>query len=274
MDYRVEVITPAGRKRYLEILYKYLKSQKDCFDTWQLWLNTNEREDIEYMRSLESENSWIKCYICPVPFNGTNTIYAFFGDNTKRDDTIYIRLDDDIVYLEGGFISKLKALRLKYREPFFIYPNIINNAIISHLHYRAGNVTYPRHFGYGVLDSVGWNNGEAAEAVHKNFLRDVQSGDLTNWHRSFNTWKLYDFERVSINSLAFFGSDMKLVEKIKMDEEVHISVEIPRQFNRPNLIVSSPLCAHFAFYTQRPHLERQGGLVLAQYKALAEQLGE
>ena len=34
------IVTPAGRKRYLAILIKYLVKQKHSFDSWQIWCNT------------------------------------------------------------------------------------------------------------------------------------------------------------------------------------------------------------------------------------------
>lgn len=40
------VIIPAGRKRYLEILLNYLKFYKDEYDRLDIWLNTNNKEDI------------------------------------------------------------------------------------------------------------------------------------------------------------------------------------------------------------------------------------
>ena len=54
------VVTPAGRKKYLEKLYLHLKNQKQDFHYWHLWVNTSDINDINYMKELEKNNLWIK----------------------------------------------------------------------------------------------------------------------------------------------------------------------------------------------------------------------
>lgn len=271
-EFRCEVVTPAGRKRYIEILYKHLNSQKTDFDVWQLWLNTTNEEDIAYMKQLEVENSWIRCVDLKVPHNGSASIYSFF-EETKDENTIYIRLDDDIVYLSPNFIRDLKDIRLKYTEPFFIYPNIINNAVISHLHYRNKLVEFPSFVGYDCLDKTGWNNPHFCEAIHKAFLNSIVRNEekgLELWRKSFNVWSLDCFERVSINCLAWFGSAMKNdIVNIDPNEETWIACDIPKKFNIYNMIVNGPVCAHYAFYTQRDHIDKNTN-ILSRYKAIAD----
>jgi hypothetical protein len=41
---------------------------------------------------------------------------------------MYIRLDDDVVWLEENFFKDMIEFRINNPEPLFIYPNIINNA--------------------------------------------------------------------------------------------------------------------------------------------------
>ena len=52
---KIEIVTPAGRQRYLELLFLHLKSQKADFHHWTLWLNTNNQADIDYCKKLEKE---------------------------------------------------------------------------------------------------------------------------------------------------------------------------------------------------------------------------
>ena len=130
------IVTPAGRERYLQTLVKYIKREVGTFDEWHLWLNTNIQSDIDYCRQLEQTYSWIKVITIPTVNEVLLTnIYKFFK-YAQDIDSVYIRLDDDIVYLEPGFFDKLFKKRLENPEPFLVYPNIINNAIISHIHQR------------------------------------------------------------------------------------------------------------------------------------------
>jgi hypothetical protein len=44
---KVVVVTPAGRKQYLEILFKYILNLKSVITEYRLWVNTTNNDDIE-----------------------------------------------------------------------------------------------------------------------------------------------------------------------------------------------------------------------------------
>ncbi len=266
---RCEICTPAGRKQYLSILYKYLVSQRSEFECWQLWVNTTNDADIEYMKELARQNDWIKLIPCPVRPNNIDTIGLFFPENATREDTLYIRFDDDVVFMELDFIKKLKLARLLNPVPFLVYPNIINNAIISNLHYRNLLIKYEKTPGYACMDDVGWKDAYFTEAVHHAFLKSLQVGDISQWKKSFNVWKCHDYERVSINCIAWFGGMMKPF-KFSFEEEQILSVEIPKSIKRANYIFNDPVCVHYAFGPQREHLDTTD--ILQQYCDLATKI--
>ncbi len=63
-EYKIVVVTPAGRKKYLDIFKKriYAEMDKGVIDGWQLWQNTVNQEDIDYLASMEAENPKVKRY--------------------------------------------------------------------------------------------------------------------------------------------------------------------------------------------------------------------
>lgn len=77
---KIIVVTPAGRERYLKILYKYLNFQKNDFDEWHLWLNTKNIYDLKYMQKLYNENNFIKLINRNIPHEklGTNKGIRYF----------------------------------------------------------------------------------------------------------------------------------------------------------------------------------------------------
>lgn len=264
---RKVVVTPAGRKRYLELLLEHMQREynTDAFAQWDLWLNTNVAEDIDYCRSLASQYSWIK--IVEVPdINSVNNrnIYKFFK-YACDPETVYVRLDDDIVYVEPGFFDKIYHFRITNPEPFLIYGNIINNAIISHIHQRNGLFTYNKLGGYKCMDDVGWKDHLYAETVHRAFLQDLKEGNISKWHKSFGTWTCFDYERVSINCIAWLGKTFKEFEgDVGVDEEAWLSVDKPKMMSKPNVIFGDAIVAHFSFFTQRSHLDNTD--LLQKYK--------
>ena len=56
-------------------------------------------------------------------------IFRFFK-YASDPNSVYIRLDDDVLYLEPNFCKKMFNFRIENKEPFVVFGNIINNAVI------------------------------------------------------------------------------------------------------------------------------------------------
>jgi len=251
------IVTPAGRKRYLEILLNNLLKQKKHFSVWQLWLNTENQEDIDYCKSLEKQYDWIKCYDLDIPFAGIVSIHTFFKYATDKD-CVYIRLDDDIVYIEKDFVRKLSASRRKNPEPFLIYANIVNNSICDHIHQRIGALPYSvGRINYNVLDDVGWRSGIVAEQKHKVFFDHIENGTL-NAYKFSPQWILKSDhpEHCSINAISWLGSRFAEFEgRVGENEEIWLSIDKPTADHTHNIICGDALCVHYAFWPQRDHVD-------------------
>jgi hypothetical protein len=254
------IVTPAGRRQYLHILHIHLQRQKSDFAEWHLWLNTSVPEDIAYMHELARTNDWVKIITDPQsnPAEGSLNIHRFFKHATNAN-TVYIRLDDDVVYLEDGFIRKLYNARIKNPDYFLVYANIINNAVIAHKHQMSGTFAYRDLLEPGCMGNA-WKDPAIAEELHRQFLKDAKANDVHRWHQSFADFAVT--ERVSINAIAFFGSVFSTLQ-VGADEEDWLSVAYLRDTGKKNLVTSSAICAHYAFHTQRAHLD--GTDILQQY---------
>jgi hypothetical protein len=276
------VVTPAGRKRYLEILIKYLiKAKKEQqFDRWDLWLNTDVQENIDYCEYVSNTYDWINIVKLnrmvlegDIAYKMTN-IFRFFKYACNKD-SVYIRLDDDVLYLEPNFFNNMFNFRIKNKEPFIVFGNIINNAMISHLHQRNNllDINYPTIVHYNCLDYTGTHDHKFCELIHNKFINDIKNNKIDKWKTSFKIWKTYENERVSVNCVSWLGEtffDLDFITyDIDIDEEHWLSVDAPRNYNRYNVIYNDAIVAHFAFYTQRAMLESQTD-ILQKYKELSE----
>jgi hypothetical protein len=256
------IVTPAGRKRYLEILLSYLIKYKDEFDRWDIWLNTENKEDIEYIKFISSQYDFIKIIYPDVKVNGNLSIGSFFKDY-KNPNEFYIRLDDDIVYIEKNSLKILFEKRIKDKDSFLLYGNIINNAVITHIHQRTGNLS--NHYGfssYNCMCNIGWSNSIFAESLHRDFLsnKDKISFVLPDWY-------LFNNERVSINVISWRGDEfLKFNGNVGLDEEQWLSVDKPKSIGKYNKIIGNTLFVHYSFYTQREHLDKTD--ILEKYKEL------
>ena len=262
------IVTPAGRRVYLEILLNYLNCYKNEFDRWDIWLNTAIKEDIEYINTLEREYDFINVKrIHNASHYDIRSIFHCFKDCTK-DDEVYLRLDDDIVYIHPGSLTKMFNFRVLNSEPFLIYGNIINNSIITHIHQRIKNINInDKKAGYNCTDGTGWSDPYFAEQIHNIFLENID-----NVEKFFMpNWELMEFERVSINAISFTGKEFKNFNgEVDPEEEYWLSSVKPKLINRPNLILGDAIFVHFAFNPQRQYLETTN--LLNRYLTLSKNI--
>ncbi len=254
------ITTPAGRKRYMEILLTYLKKQKNSFDEYHIWLNTLNTEDISYLKGLSEEYEWIKLIEPSVEYSGNLSIYTFFKSYAKENE-VYLRLDDDIVFMEDGAMDRIFKFRIDNPQYFLVYGNIFNNSVITHIHQRIGAISLERGFnpykcfteGDGTA-AMGWEDGVFAAFIHENFIEDVKQNTLNKY--KFPKWILAEYQRVSINCISWLGSEFaKFSGEVGKDEEQWLSVDKPKSIKKPNVIYGDAIFSHYAFHTQRPFMD-------------------
>ena len=261
-------VTPAGRERYLRILVPYLLQNRHVLDEHVFWINTEIKEDIDFIKKTCAEYpNFFKYQESKVPINGNHSIAHFF-ENCPDKNTMYIRFDDDICFIEKNAISNLVKFRKENQEYFLVFGNIINNAICNFINQKNGAL--PPEIGkltYNCMCPEGWENGQVAINIHKHFISDVEKNRVDKY--KFDKWVLNDYERVSINFISWFGRDLKLlkakvglvVNNYVIEEEPWLTEFFPRKFKIKNCICGDAIVSHLAFYTQRKEIETQTTLL-------------
>ncbi len=261
--HKLVVVTPAGRRRYLSVLAQYVLHDPDV-DEWQLWLNSPDGDDTAFVGSL----SWhpkVRVVGVPAPYDGplAYRIHHFYATATGPQ-TVYVRLDDDVVYYAPGSVRSLAARRLSTPDPFIVYGNVLNTARSTFFHHALGRL--PLHAGCRneCMDPVGWGDGTKTLDLHERFLADPV---LEHWRLPDIIFD--DYARHSINVISWTGADAsRWASQVEDDEEVFVAETLPKRFNRPNLIAGDNLFVHYAFYTQREFLEPYEAGLLQRYGAL------
>ena len=116
-------------------------------------MNTIIKEDIDYIESLAKSETWIKIIykdlikIIPDKGSSCRNLNLFYGDY-REPSVIYIKIDDDIVFMETDFIKKLKDFRISNRNNPIVFQNIINNNYFNdiHKHIKDLNMNMPCRF--------------------------------------------------------------------------------------------------------------------------------
>jgi hypothetical protein len=260
------IVTPAGRRRYLEILHKNLEKCRDEFDKWIIWVNTTDLEDITFIENLHKNYSYIELSFSEIPVdpNGshTATICHFFKKCTDKN-SVYLRLDDDIVYIHKNSIKDLFDYRINNKEPFLVFGNILNNAIITNLYQRFNVLNHLPQVSYNCEDELGWRSASFSYSLHNYFFDKKIKNQLTDFF--IQNWELKNFERCSINSISWLGETFSLFNGIVgLHEEIWLSTDKPKELSAPNIIFGNSLFVHYAFAPQRQFLESTD--ILEKYK--------
>jgi len=261
-EYKIVVCIPAGRKKYLEVfkktLYRHLES--GLLDGIQLWYNTIDAGDTAYLLSMEAENPKVKIYrigdAIDSTEDGVSGLYETFNPlkthkffaNAQDDDTIYIRFDDDIIWMADDAIEKICQARIDNPDAFIIYPNIINSTTCTAWHQEKGvlseeagvvrkyDKTDPN---YSYLHEFNYTDNRLINHIHNTFRKNYEAGTLSDYHLSSRS--LTNYERFSICSVCWWGK-----QKIRLGyiEETQISWEIPEALEKPNFFVGDALMVH------------------------------
>ena len=272
---RVISVTPAGRRRYMDILVPHLLRQRHILQQHHWWLNTDVPEDIAFVRQtcLDHPDFF---RVCVKPYDPNRThgdnIWKFFKDFAEPN-TIYLRFDDDIVWMADDAVERLVQFRLEHCAAPLVLGNIINNAVCSAAHQQAGLIsTRLGIIRSNCLDENGWKNPLFSRLAHESFLNDLTAGGANRWTQL--PIPLAHGQRFSINVICWLGETMASLPELandELDEEPFLTERLPLQLGHSNRICNEALFAHFAFWPQRPYMDWTSGDLLERYRALALQ---
>jgi hypothetical protein len=177
---KIIAVTPAGRKRYLEVLYLNLLKHKNLIDEWHLWVNTEDEEDIKWMEDIASQDpDYVK--IIRNPNNrvkGNSTICDFFPLYDGLKDHVFVRFDDDVVFIDSN-LEDFLDFRIDNPQYFLVYANLINNGINTHILQRMGklplSVSYNKLVEYNCSGQLAWIDPIVAENIHREFIKNFRN---------------------------------------------------------------------------------------------------
>jgi hypothetical protein len=282
-NYKIVAVTPAGRSHYLEILSKYIFKNQHIIDRWDLWVNTDNEFDINYLNNLkEKYPSFINLIQSDFSYNTwghVNLNISPFWGKAIDEDTIYIRFDDDVVYIADKTIENIVDFRISNPQYLFIYPFIINN--IHHSRNLQDRNLVSKHLGlvrneeellgHGIYDPVGLYSTEFARELHNTFFKHHHENTLQDLMVDKPiVWKYGS--QISINCICWFGSFMKTITPLQdgnwpVDEENYLTTQAPEILNMPLVTIPNTLVSHFLFGPQRSNDDMKD--ILQEYYKIA-----
>ncbi len=260
-NYKVIVNTAAGRRRYMQYLIPNIVASP-IVDRYDIWINTHNGADIEFFKQIAQRFSVVNLVWQPDGIvNGNESINAFYR-TCIEPDTIYFKLDDDVVWMEPELIEKMVRFRVENPHYFLVSPLVINNSLCTYLLQVTGKIQLDQYYFATSSHPVLWENGFFATDLHiwfmKNYLSTGRWNDLHLGKREMG------MTRFSINAVLWFGDEMKKIEgKVPGDDEEFLSCIYPTLQGVSNAWNGDAIIVHFAFFTQRAELEKMG--ILEKY---------
>ncbi len=265
--YKIVCCTAAGRMRYMQYIFPYVLAS-DIVDRYDIWVNTTNMQDIEYFKLMAERYSKIRLVWQPDGVcNGISSINAFYR-YCVEPDSIYIKIDDDIVWMEPDVFEKMVKFRIEHKDAFLVTPQVVNNPMGSYLWQVKGVLNYGEYMQAQPFHRVLWKRGGFAVELHHYFL-GLMEKDASSYKKLYFGTVPVACNRFSINFIMWFGSDMaKINGVVPGDDEEYLSSIAAPKLGTMNYYNGDCLVAHFAFAPQRYVIDRSD--VLERYGKLCE----
>lgn len=258
--YNIVVNTAAGRRRYMQYLIPYIVSSK-IVDRYDIWINTHNGADIEFFKQIAKRYPVVNLVWQPDGIvNGNSSINAFYKACTEPD-TIYFKLDDDIIWMEPGLIEKMVQFRVENPQYFLVSPLVINNSLSTYLLQLEKKIKFHDYYNSSASHPILWQSGQFASELHSWFINHYLKSQ--QWSELYLGKREMGMTRFSINAILWFGDEMrKFSGLVPGDDEEFLSCIYPTKHGMSNAWNGDSVVSHFAFFTQREQLDKQNILEL------------
>lgn len=259
--FKVVILIGAGRKKLLRQTIKSLMVQGDCIDEIHLWENTSIQSDLDYIQECESSIDKVLVKRCDKQgvvnhtfggvVNPNMTRFRYFLRDCKENDTVYIKIDDDMIWMEEGLVESLTRFTLRNPQYIAVFANVINNSGCDHIHQRLG--VYEEDsinlmtWNEGGSCPVGWSCGRTATTKHLRLFENMKNDNLDQY--KFSRWVLNDKIRHGSGFMAWRSGSFD-VDKIGVDDEESISQIFTKDMDRNTCIFGEKLASHFSYHIQ------------------------
>ncbi len=252
--------TFAGRRDRMSILVGYAATalQRRVVSEYHIWDYARNESDRNWISTLPRLHPGIRLY------RPTGPCYDDYYEHYRESsygDTLFIKADDDIVFVDLERLPVFIAHRRTDTDTFLLSANVVNNGVCAFNQQLQGTVPsslmvlpYPPRGFCGIL----WESAVLATRLHRHFLAAPAA-----FARPGTTIAP---DRLSINFVSYLGRDLEHFNGVRGDDEEALSVTIPQRLGRVNRIFNPLVVSHLSFFSQDPGMPITS--LLAQYRDL------
>ena len=266
--YKVKALVFAGREETMSILFPKIKSE--ILDEVLIGINTRKSSDIAFIDEYLTKDSKFKKIVIPESMIGKADAYYYMFSLLTDEDTIYIKLDDDLIWFSENFFEDLVKYRVENPKYYTIYPFVVNNPLCNYL-----GKFFPEFTNQSDCMFKTWKDPKYSYFLLSAFAKNAI--DIPPFYFPFDDSSVFPRPEIgfpicpSINCICFFGKDCKdgkWSERMKVfgGDEGYITRGIFNDYGRErkHVVYSKAVCVHYAFFTQRDFLNSKKLLDLYQ----------
>lgn len=286
-EYEVHFCIFCGRKSYLSILMKYIQIglYENCIDYLHLMNFTRNMNDYLYLYELYTTFIELfpnRIYLHYHEENKEllerkekkilwNEFYKRLGDEIGNENSVIIKCDDDILFIDIYQLRESCKIRWNDRTSFLIHSNCINNGVCSyyqrnkyHKNIKILLDEYPKKGICGPL----FENAKMVYYIHQHFTSCfLENENIIEALQSFYLEEdVYITTRISINFVLLHGFDIPYLKQIGINDEYELSSYYPELLFRPNRILHQMITSHYSYSPQERYLKRFHSIFLSKYQ--------
>lgn len=292
---RIICVSPVSKRRYMEVMTEHVFKHRGIVDEFHFWFNTKDPVEGAYIKSFaEQHKDFIKLIEGNPQYVGRIDNTRFFYKNCTEANTIYFKIDDDIMFMEKNIFQTLATFIMKNPHYFLVFPLIINNSWCSYFLKEKGVISgestfskWPEVFGnvkermkikkpeprlhefidpkYILCDHF-WNKGHVAYELQNNFLNDLLNNNIEKYR--IGNIELKNYESCSIGFICWQGETFNEFggNVDSFEDESWLTTFYPLYSGKINCICSDAIVVHHSYYIQRDYLDKTD--ILQKYKNL------
>lgn len=266
-NYKVVVNTAVGRRRYLKLLLPQVLAN-EIVDQYDLWVNTLDKLDIAFFEKMAEKYPKLNLIWQPEGIiNGIYSMAPFYG-YCQDSNTIYIKLDDDVIWFDPNFFEEICRFRVANPQYFLVSPLVINNGICNYILQNEELANFTHYLSCTPYDMKDYN-GYLAEDLHKWFIEKIKT---KTYDQLYCGEHIIAMQRFAINAVAWFGHDFKKFNgKLEGDDEEFLTVKYPAKQNLASCFNCNTIVSHFSFSVQREYLDKT--TILSEYENIIKKQG-
>lgn len=231
------------------------------FEWEQFEISSRSRTDWIF----DHQDTKIKLFTCRQLAPHWEEYYDYYGNHTQYHDDLFLKISDDIVYLDLLQLRNFIQFRRDHPEYFLLSTNLINDNYCLKLqqqHKLFPVTVFPQNSHKQLLEDT--------EKMHQYFIHHLNKFQIDPTEPIKQMIHIIKYgQKFPINFVSWLGKDWKYLKDFGYYQDDQM-IKIPKKLKRSNVIYLPMIASHLSTYGQEPQMYLSD--LIRQYHTLQKSL--